>query len=174
MDYRELQEHEIDTIWSIDRTEYVDAIYINNNGTLMEKKIEQTFYGWPPDEDKLYGPILKDCFARGGFFHGGFENGMLKAIVVLETKWIGKNRDSLQLKFLHIDQIYRKKGIGSVLFNNAIQKARQLNAKRIYISSCENKNTVDFYKHMGCRITDDIEQELYELEPNDIPMEFLL
>jgi len=174
MYYRELVENEIDQIWNIDRTEYVDTNYIYIDGKIKEKKIDKTFYGWPPNEDKIYGPILKDCYKRGGFFLGGFENEKLKAIVVLESKWIGINKDSLQLKFLHIDQAFRRKGIGRILFERALQKARQCKAKRIYISACENKNTVEFYKHMGCEITDDIDQELFQLEPNDIHMEFIL
>jgi predicted N-acetyltransferase YhbS len=174
MIYRELLENEIDAIWNIDRTEFIEAVYSNQTGTLSEEKINHMLYGWPPDEDKIYGPILKDCFKRKGYFLGGFHDGILKAIVVLESKWIGKNRDTLQLKFLHIDQQFRGMGIGKVLFCYAVEKAQQLKAKRMYISSCENKNTVDFYKHLGCRITDEIEPELYAFEPNDIHMEFNL
>ena len=81
MEFRELDEHEIDQIWDIDRTEFVDAIFILKSGKLEEKKINQTFYGWPPNEDKIYGPILKDCYNRNGFFWGGFSNGKLKAAV---------------------------------------------------------------------------------------------
>jgi len=126
MEYRELVENEIDQIWSIDRTEFVDKIYIYNEGKLEEEIINQTFYGWPPNEDKIYGSILKDCYKRGGFFWGGFESEKLKAIVVLESKWIGLNKDTLQLKFLHIDRAFRKSGIGRILFVTAPEKANQL------------------------------------------------
>lgn len=174
MEFRELEEYEINQIWDIDRTEYVDAIYILKSGKLEEKKINQTFYGWPPNEDKIYGPILKDCYKRNGYFLGGFCDGKLKAVVILESKWIGAAKDTLQLKFLHIDQSLRKTGIGRILFEKAVGKARELQAKRIYISSCENKNTVEFYRHMGCEITKEVDKDLYALEPEDIQMDLTL
>ena len=174
MEYRELVENEIDQIWNINRTEYVEKIYLITDGKLKEKEINETFYGWPPDERKIYEPLLKDCYKRGGFFLGGFINGTLKAIVILESKWIGRNGDTLQLKFLHIDRAFRRKGIGRFLFEKALERAKQQNAKRIYISSCENKNTVEFYKHLGCKITDEIDQELRKFEPNDIHMDYIV
>lgn len=173
MEYREIREAEIDQVWQIDRTEYVESSYIYDNGKLVEKIIDTTFEGWPPGEDRIYGPILKDCYRRGGFFWGAFEDGRMVAVVVLESKWIGKNADTLQLKFLHIDRAFRKQGIGRILFEKALERAQHLQAKRIYVSSCENKNTVEFYRHMGCRITGSVDPELYRLEPNDIHMEFI-
>lgn len=174
MKYRDITINEIEQIWNIDRTEHVYSYYINDNGTLVEKVINKTFYGWPPGEDKIYTPILVECFNRNGFFYGGFENGKMKAIVVLDSKWIGLKKDTLRLKFLHVDREFRKKGIGAYLFKKSVEQARKLNAKRIYVSSCENKNTVDFYRHMGCKMTDDIDEELFALEPLDIHMEFIL
>ncbi len=174
MEYRALKIEEIDDIWKIDRTEHVDSIYIMNKKALIEKNINRTFHGWPPDEDKIYGPILTNCYRNNGFFLGGYEEEKLRAIVVLDTRPIGKKGDTLQLKFLHIDRRYRKKGIGGLLFKKAVEKAKQLNAGRIYISACENKNTVEFYRHMGCKITNDVDDELFKLEPNDIHMDLIL
>ncbi|MGL1893330.1 MAG: GNAT family N-acetyltransferase [Spirochaetaceae bacterium] len=174
LELREITENEIDQIWNIDRTEYVESIYIKKDGILEEKSLQKTFYGWPPNEEKIYGPVLKDCYKRGGYFLAGFKNDKLKAIVILESKWIGKNADTLQLKFLHIDKAFRRRGIGTVLFKKAQQKAKELKAGRIYISATENKNTVEFYKSMGCKVTEDIDQELYQFEPNDIHMDLIL
>ncbi|NQT59728.1 MAG: GNAT family N-acetyltransferase [Bacteroidetes bacterium] len=104
----------------------------------------------------------------------GFAAHTLKAIVILDTKWIGEHKDTVQLEFLHIDRAYRKQGIGRILFMKAVEEANNLKAKRLYISSCENKNTVEFYKHMGCSITSDVDAELFRLEPNDIHMDYML
>lgn len=116
MEYREIKFNEIDKIWHIDRTEYVHSIYYFDNNELKEKIIDKTFYGWPQNEEKIYGPKLKECHKNNGFFYGGFDNNLLKAIVVLDTIWIGNKKDTLQLKFLHVDKSYRKKGIGKYLF----------------------------------------------------------
>lgn len=175
MEYRELTEGEIDRIWEIDRSEYVAAFYSYRHGQPEETRIEKDFKGWPPGEDRIYGPILKDCFRRGGFFLGGFDAaGRLRAVVVLDPKWIGRSRNTVQLSFLHIDKACRKRGVGRILFEKAVERARSLGAERVYVSACESKNAVDFYRHMGCRLTDDLDEELFQREPKDIHMDFLL
>ncbi|MBN1151536.1 hypothetical protein JXA84_10005 [candidate division WOR-3 bacterium] len=41
--YCELYENEFDTIWKIDRSEYVEAIYLYKAGKLERQKIGQSF-----------------------------------------------------------------------------------------------------------------------------------
>jgi predicted N-acetyltransferase YhbS len=92
--------------------------------------------------------------------------------VVLENKFIGKDKDQLQLKFLHVSSKQRKRGLGRLLFERAVERARELNAKRLYISATPSENTVDFYLHLECGVTEEVDEELIELEPEDIHMEY--
>ena len=187
MEFRNVVFNELSQIWQIDRTEHVETIYSYENGSLKEHPVNETFYGWAPGNVETYTPIIAKCFQHGGFFWGGFVADKLKSIAILDAKWIGKHKDTLQLEFLHIDRAYRKQGIGRILFMKAVEEARLRGAKRLsrscyataktstlVHSSTENKNTVEFYKHLGCRITKDIEPELFQLEPHDIHMEYIL
>ncbi len=54
----------------------------------------------------------------------------------------------------------------------AVAKASELGARRLYISSTASENTVRFYLRRGCRVTDDVDAALFELEPEDIHLEF--
>ena len=174
MDYREMRLEEIKDIWAIDRTEYVDSIYKYEDGTLKVIPVKETFYGWPSGSEKIYGPVLKNCHDNGGYFLGGYTHGILKAVAVVDTRLMKREPKTLQLKFLHVDRAYRKQGIGGIMFMKAAGKARGLGAERMYISSCENKNTVDFYTHLGCRLSEDPDPVLYSFEPDDIHMEYEL
>jgi hypothetical protein len=53
-----------------------------------------------------------------------------------------------------------------------VAKARELGARRLYISSTPSENTVRFYLRRGCRVTDDVDAALFKLEPKDIHLEF--
>lgn len=170
--YRELSIDELEQIWKINRTEYVDANYRKTEHGLEELAINKTFVGWAANEQQKYAPILRAAFLRGAYFYGGFTENLLKAIVVLDSHWIGSNKNMLQLKFLHVDKDYRGRGIGGLLFKKAVQEAIKRGASSLYISSSETKNTVDFYRYMGCKLTDDIDQGLMALEPEDIHMEY--
>jgi len=174
MNIRELQREEIEKIWTIDRAEVIENIYYFQNGSLILQPEHYDLQGWPPGESEQYMPILVDCFDRGGTFYGAFQHGELKGVAVLDNKFIGQNKDQLQLKFLHISRSYRKRGLGKLLFNKAVERAREMNARKLYVSATPSENTVNFYKNMGCVVTREVDQELFELEPEDIHLEYVI
>lgn len=95
-------------------------------------------------------------------------------IAVLESKFIGKEKDQLQLVFLHVDKYYRDKGMGNKLVEYVKNKAIKIGAKNLYISATPSKHTVDFYMNLGCRLTTEINPELDHLEPEDVHLEMTI
>src|SRR5215211_4110276 len=110
MNIRLLQRDEISLIWQIDRREIVKNVYFLQDGELKLKSAYFDIQGWPPEEAELYTPILLGCYDRGGIFWGAFENDRLTGTAILESKFIRSQRDTLQLKFLHVSMEYRKHG----------------------------------------------------------------
>lgn len=172
MNIRLLQREEIPLIWQIDRREIVENTYSLKNGRLVLRPDYFDIQGWPPGEEELYTPILIDCYDRGGMFWGAFENDQLVSVAILESKFMGAQRDTLQLKFLHVSRDYRKRGIASTLFNLAVEKAKALGAKRLYISATPSENTVNYYLGLGCVLAMELNAELLALEPDDIHLEY--
>lgn len=168
---RELKRDEIAQIWQIDRREVIEKVYSLENGALRLKPEHFDMQGWSPDKADLYTPLLYECFDRGGWFCGAFEGGMLIGVAILDSKFIGKGHDQLQLKFLHISRDYRKKGLGKKLFELASAKARDWGARQMYISATPSENTVNFYMQLGAVVTGEPDPELFALEPEDIHLE---
>jgi len=168
---RELLRQEIELVWSIDRSEVIEAVYTFENGALVLRP--NLFYaqGWPPGEAEKYTPILLDCFDRGGWFHGLFDGDKLVGIAILESEFIGRHKDHLQLKFLHVSNAYRNKGLGKQLFELARVTAHERGAKGMVISATPSENTVNFYLRRGCRVAQEPDPHLFELEPEDIHFE---
>lgn len=171
---RLLERDEVETVWTIDRREIIENIYYLENGELVLKEEYYDIQGWPPGEPEQYTPILLDCFDRGGTFYGAFEDGQLIGVAVLESKFIGKDKDQLQLKFLQVSRDYRGKGLGRKLFEKAADKARALNTNKLYVSATPSESTIHFYVRMGCTVTQDVDPDLFELEPDDIHLECLI
>jgi predicted N-acetyltransferase YhbS len=171
LDLRALERHELANVWSFDRAEVITGIYRRTgDGLLLEpRRIEVK--GWPPGEAELYGPLLLDCFDHGGTACGAFDGGALIGAMLLEGRFIGRAEGTLQLKFLHVSRPYRKAGVGRALFERAVARARELGARRLYVSSTESKNTVEFYLRRGCRLADEVDPALFALEPNDIHLD---
>jgi predicted N-acetyltransferase YhbS len=174
MNIRLLQRDEIPLIWQIDRSEIVENIYYVEDGKLLLKPDYFDIQGWPPGEPELYTPILFDCYDRGGTFWGAFEYHTLVGMAILESKFIGSRQDTLQLKFLHVSRDYRRQGIASALFKLAVEKARGLSAKKLYISATPSEHTVNYYMRLGCVLTTEIDPELFALEPEDLHLEYVV
>jgi predicted N-acetyltransferase YhbS len=168
---RQLLREEIGKVWNIDRSEMIDNLYRLENGTLVLRPHNFYVPGWPPGQAEKETPILLDCFDRGGWFYGAFEDAELVGVVVLDSKRIGKHKDQLQLKFLHVSSSYRNKGLGTQLFELAKASARERGARRLYISASASENTITFYLRLGCTVAGEPDQDLFELEPEDIHLE---
>ena len=147
--FRELERDEVARVWTIDRREMVDNVYTFEHGELVLRPETYDMQGWPSGEPELYTPILMDCFDRGGVFLGAFDEGGLIGVVALDSVFIGRGKDQLQLKFLHVSRSHRRKGLGRLLFEQAVERARKLGARRLYISATPSENTVDSYLHLG-------------------------
>ena len=171
MSGRRLFREEVEKVWAIDRSELVDNIYYLENGVLALKPDHCDINGWPPGEAERYTPHLIECFDRGGWTYGLFDGGLMIGVAILEAKFIGQNKDRLQLKFLHVSKAHRGQGLGKRLFELAKTEAHTRGAKRMYISATPSENTINFYRRLGCVVTQELDPELFALEPEDIHLE---
>lgn len=168
---RTLTRDEVKHVWTIDRSEVIDAVYHLESGSLVLRREHYNMRGWPPGEAERYTPHLETCYDQGGWFYGLFDDGELIGVVVLGNRFLGRSRDQLQLKFLHLSRSYRGMGLGKQLFELAMDEARKRGAKRLYISATPSEHTIDFYLRLGCTVTAEPDPELLELEPEDIHLE---
>src|SRR5262249_48055629 len=99
---RRLRHDEIDTIWTIDRSEVIHRIYRLRQGVLVSKPAYCEASGWPPGEVEKVTPSLHACYRRGGGFSGMFEGGVLVGAAVIDGEGIGPDRDWIALKFLYV------------------------------------------------------------------------
>lgn len=171
---RFLGRDEIPLIWQIDRREIIQNIYHLRDGKLVLVPEYFDMQGWPPGEAEQYTPILLDCFDRGGTFWGAFEDEKIIGTAILESRLIGKNHDTMQLKFLHVSREQRKQGLGSRLFHLVVEKAKSLGAGKLYISATPSENTIKYYFGLGCILTNEIDPDLFALEPEDIHLEYVI
>lgn len=126
--------------------------------------------GWQAGEPERYNPIFNDCYDRRGYFYGAFVSQHLVGSAILENKFIGKQKDQPQLKFLHVDRSLRNQGIGKTLFDTTVKKAKELGARQLYISATPSENTIN----LGCTVTKNIDSELFTFEPEDIHLQYTI
>ncbi|MBI6549114.1 GNAT family N-acetyltransferase [Xenorhabdus lircayensis] len=78
------------------------------------------------------------------------------------------------MSFLHISKASRGSGLGKQLFHCCTGFAKAEGAKGLYISSIPSENAVNFYQYMGCVLIDRSDTELYQREPDDIHLIYII
>ncbi|HGN1707689.1 TPA: GNAT family N-acetyltransferase [Providencia rettgeri] len=165
---RKLQRDEIPSVWSIDRTELIENLYLYQDGKLVLSKQRFDMKGWPEGEPEAYTPHLLESYDQGAIFLGVFEQDKLIAAASLDSVWRGEHKNLLQLSFLHVSYLYRGEGLAGGLFQQCVDMAIEKGAKGLYISATPSENTVHFYQYLGCTLIEEPDPELFALEPEDI------
>jgi GNAT superfamily N-acetyltransferase len=165
---RQLARHEIETIWTIDRSEVHHHVYQLHDDNLVLTPAYFEIPGWPPGRIEHDTPLLYACFDRGGAFVGMFHDAKLIGVAVVDSVALGAAGDQLQLKYLYVSRDYRRHGVGTRLFHEASAIAHTRGATSLYISATPTENTVNFYQRCGAVVTLTPDPELYVQEPDDI------
>lgn len=171
---RRLARDEIELIWTIDRREIVEGIYVLERGALVLKPAYFDIPGWEPGAAEHSLPRLTLMFDRGGAFWGIFDGDQLVAELVVDTLRLGAQAELVQLAMLHVGRDYRGQGLGLRLFALARSIAHDSGARGLYISATPSEHTVDFYLRRGAVVTPTPDPALLALEPDDIHLECAL
>jgi GNAT superfamily N-acetyltransferase len=152
MQLRLLDREEVPLIWTIDRSEVHDEIYVLRDGALKRVPDHFEIPGWHPAMVEADTPRLRDADLRIGAFDGG----ALVGVAVLEGE---------RLLYLYVDAAHRGRGVGTMLFAAAAE-----GKARLVVSSIPPRNTVDFYLARGCVLDPEPDPAQVAAEPDDIQL----
>lgn len=167
---RPMHRDESALIRHIDRSETINKIYKMNDGVLEEIDAGHECPSW----DDAHKAELIDRFEKelqsGGMAFGAFDGETLAGFGVLGHRLRGRNQDRLQVDLMYVSRAYRRQGIGTRIMEELSREARKRGASYLYISSTETESAVNFYRASGGHITDQVDEELFRMEPEDIHM----
>jgi predicted N-acetyltransferase YhbS len=161
---------ELGRISELDRSERGTLAYEVQDGELVRFKVDWDDPGWSMEGDGDHTVAHQIAFCRshlnrGGVMLGAFEADLLIGLAVVRPRL----RDDLaQLAFLHVSRSFRRQGIAGELMREACAIAREAGSRRMYISATPSASAVGFYLAQGCRLAEEVDPELYALEPEDI------
>lgn len=173
MRYRRLRTSELGRIGEIDRTERIDALYVQRGARLELVHGDFSAPAWSADGRGGHSvagqrAALEELDRSGAIALGAFDGDRLVGIgVVLPHLRPGIS----QLAYLHVSKGYRGSGIGSRLSDELERIARDAGDTSMVVSATPSLNTVRFYARRGFAPMAKALPELYELEPEDVHME---
>ena len=170
--YRQLEASELTRVGEIDRTERIDALYVQRGTKLECVQGDFSASAWREgDGPHSVEEQIKGCehyLAAGGTAIGAFSGERLVGIgIVLPHLRPGV----AQLAYLHVSNGFRGEGIGIHLSEELEQIARAAGDHVMVVSATPSARTVGFYRRRGFAPSAEPLPELLELEPEDVHME---
>ena len=168
--YRSLAHDELALVRDIDRTEQIDALYVQRGLSLELRRGDFSAPAWHGEgtgEHSIAGQqaALEAYVEAGAVALGAFDGDRLVGIGLV----VPHLRPGVaQLAYLHVSNGSRATGIGSRLCDELEEIARSAGDSEIVVSATPSVNTVRFYERRGFRPLAVPLPELYELEPEDV------
>ncbi len=161
---------EIGRIAELDRSEHIAREYIYRDGKLETRDLDIHVSPWFTDGRPGHSVQAKmaewlELLAKGGTMLGAFEGSQLVGVGIYYPHL---TMEMAQLAVLHVSATYRGRGIGAALSHEIEQLARADGFKKLYVSATPSLHTVDFYRCQGFELAEEVNEELYRLEPDDI------
>ena len=169
---RQMAASELDRIGEIDRSEHVTQEYSYRRGSLERRDVDVRVPPWSrrgDHEHSVQGKVKawQPTLDRGGTLVGAFDADTLVGFAIYQRHLA---EGMANLAVLHVSRSYRRKGIASLLVEEIARLARADSARRVYVSATPSGPTVEFYRSHGFEPTDEPNEALFALEPDDIHM----
>ncbi|MNN28628.1 Acetyltransferase (GNAT) family protein [compost metagenome] len=170
LSYRTMTIEEAELIAHIDRSEYIEKVYRTEEGSIQEIQAGHECATWDLHHLEELKARYREQLRGGGYAYGAFDGTRLAGFGVLGYKFRGQDLNQLQVDLMYVSRAYRRQGIGRTIMDELKREAISRGAAYLYVSSTETQSAVQFYTHCGSRLTAEVDEELYQLEPEDIHM----
>ncbi len=156
----------------IDASQYLHKAWRDVKGSRKLIVIDYLDRTWPNGYDTHYKKALHSV--EHGIVLGAYEPGRLIGILCVHPMEKWRAFDDALLDQLFISKQYRGQGIGTRLFDEALNRIKEWPIHRLVISAGSTEETVAFYQSLGCREIKDLHQGLYEEDARDIQLEYVI
>jgi len=163
---RQMKTDELSRAVEIDVSEGGDIVFKYIDGEILPERVVWHRPRWTAEEWKQ----TLDRWARKlkwDIMLGAFDGDQLVGMASLRYRLKG---DTALLVSLHVSREFRRRGFASQLTQEIIRLARESGARQLYVSATPSESAIGFYGSQGFYPTEQVDRELFELEPEDIHM----
>lgn len=129
---------------------------------------------WDLNKRRSVAREILQRIESNGFAYGAFCEGKVVGYILVSNEFFGSSHQYVELLLYHVSEPYRRCGIGKELFKLACNTAREIGAKKLYISAHSSKESQAAYRKLGCIEAVEVNQAIADNEPCDVQMEFVL
>lgn len=170
IDVRILPADQLGLIAQIDRSEHIDTIFEVRSAELRGRPVDIDVPRWTsegrgPHSVRGFLDDLEPILERGAILLGALDHSRLVGVAIVEERSEG---DVAWLVFLHVSNAYRRRGVGTALWTEAVERARSAGSHAMYVSATPSASAVGFYRSRGCTLARIPHAVLAAKEPEDV------
>lgn len=172
--YRKLTVEECEKINEMNPSQYIGKAWREVDGKRQLVEINYQDLDWPNGYECHYNN-LRNIILNDGVAWGAFDNDdRILGFATVNHNFFGEKFNYVLLDQLFITLKHRDKGIGKKLFMLCVDTVKEWKAQKIYICAGSAEETIAFYFAIGCKEAIEINKSLYESDPRDYQLEFLI
>ena len=164
---RRLGSADIDRLRDIDVSEEGDAVYRVVDGQLLLTPEKWRRPRWSERECARRIARIREQLAAGDIALGACGGDRVVGLAVVHPDL---DPGMSQLAGLWVTNTHWRRGVATRLCDEVERLAQEAGSTALYVSATPSRGAVGFYHSRGFRLTDDVNADLYELEPDDIHM----
>jgi GNAT superfamily N-acetyltransferase len=143
---RALPADDLSVIGEIDRSEHIDTIFEVHVGGLTSRSVDMDVPRWNLEAEGAHSvrgfiETLMPIVDRGAVLLAAFDQVTVAGVAIVEDQFEG---DMAWLAFMHVSRGYRRRGVGSALWTEAVNRARSVGASTMYVSATPSGSAVGF------------------------------
>jgi GNAT superfamily N-acetyltransferase len=156
--------------------ERVSELDVSEDGALVFKQIRNRIEKhdtewhrprWDAAKCRSIADGIISDLESGGVMLGAFDGELLVGVGVVRYRM---EEGVAELAGLWVSRDYRRKGVARQLASEIFRLAKDDGAREIYVSAMPSESAMGFYMSQGFRPADNVNEELYKQEPEDIHM----
>lgn len=148
---------------NFNRQQKITRIYVRKDDTYVLEE-QPGVMDWNIDKKR---EVAKDLTDNAYISYLALEEDRIIGFMSLVKELVSER---MILDLIQVDQDFRGQGIGRRLWRKAVEEARLIGAKELYISACPSEETIHFYMAMGAEVTNNPIMAIAEDEPDDLQM----
>jgi len=172
--YKKMTINQCDKISEMDASQYITRAWREVEGERTLVTIDYLDPQWPNGYE-VHRDNLKATIQLEGEAIGAFdESNRLIGFVTVNRMNFGEQTTYALLDQLFISRESRGNGIGTKLFEEAIEIAKRFEVENLFICAGSAEETIAFYRAMGCTEACERHEGFYKSDPRDLQMTFLI
>lgn len=164
---RHMSPDEAERLRELDVSEHGDTVYKAIDGRVVATSETWHRPRWSQQECGRRIQGITQRLEAGDAMIGAFDQARLVGLAIFRPEL---SPGMSQLAGLWVSKSHRRQGVATQLCQEMERLAQEAGAAAMYVSACPSKSAVGFYRSRGFRLTQDVNEELCELEPEDVHM----